>query len=67
MLNRLAKHVSEGYEERHQAQTVSQIRDFMRKLKSLQQVGRLFEPARLGTRGGRYDDGGRTSVLLGAS
>jgi hypothetical protein len=36
LLNRLARHVSEGYEERHQAQTVSQIKDFMKKLSKLQ-------------------------------
>ena len=37
LLNRLARAVSEGYEERHAAQTVSQIRDYMRKLSRLQQ------------------------------
>ena len=37
LLNRLARGVHEGYEERHQAQTVSQIRDYMKKLSRLQQ------------------------------
>ena len=37
LLNRLARGVSSGYEERHQAQTVSQIRDYMKKLNKLQQ------------------------------
>ena len=37
LLNRLARGVSDGYEERHQAQTVSQIRDYMKKLSKLQQ------------------------------
>jgi hypothetical protein len=37
LLNQLARSVSSGYEERHQAQTVSQIRDYMKKLSRLQQ------------------------------
>ena len=37
LLNKLARGVSEGYEERHQAQTVTQIRDYMKKLSKLQQ------------------------------
>ena len=32
LLNRLAREVSSGYEERHQAQTVSQIKEYMKKL-----------------------------------
>lgn len=38
LLNRLARGVSDGYEERHQAQTVSQIKDYMKRLNKLQQV-----------------------------
>jgi hypothetical protein len=36
-LNRRARELDEQFKERHAAQTVSQIRDFMRKLGSLQQ------------------------------
>lgn len=37
LLNKLARGVSDGYEERHKAQTVTQIRDYMKKLSRLQQ------------------------------
>ena len=37
LLNRLARTAHDGYEERHQAQTVSEIRLFMKKLSKLQQ------------------------------
>eukprot|EP00163_Fabomonas_tropica_P032762 TRINITY_DN8359_c0_g1_i1.p1 TRINITY_DN8359_c0_g1~~TRINITY_DN8359_c0_g1_i1.p1 ORF type:complete len:600 (+),score=140.03 TRINITY_DN8359_c0_g1_i1:778-2577(+) len=37
LLNKKATYISENYKERHQAQTVSQIRDFMKKLNTLQQ------------------------------
>ena len=37
LLNRLARGVSNGYEERHQAQTVTQLKDYMKKLNRLQQ------------------------------
>ena len=37
MLNKKAQFISKNYEERHAAQTVSQIRDFMKKLGGLQQ------------------------------
>lgn len=37
LLNRLARGVSDGYEERHQAQTVTQIKDYMKKLNRLRQ------------------------------
>jgi len=36
LLHKLARGVHEGYEERHAAHTVSQIREFMRKLNKLQ-------------------------------
>ena len=36
LLNRLAKETSAGYDERHNAHTVSQIKDFMKKLQTLQ-------------------------------
>ena len=36
LLKKMARGVQDGYEERHQAQTVSQIRDFMKKLSKLQ-------------------------------
>ncbi|KAI8069369.1 Sec1-like protein [Gongronella butleri] len=37
MLNKLAKRINEGYEERHHAKTVAQIRDFVSRLGDLQQ------------------------------
>eukprot|EP00299_Pterocystis_sp_00344_P011353 c5279_g1_i1.p1 GENE.c5279_g1_i1~~c5279_g1_i1.p1 ORF type:complete len:451 (+),score=116.67 c5279_g1_i1:619-1971(+) len=36
VLNKKAQYISANYEERHQAQTVSQLRDFMKKLGDLQ-------------------------------
>ena len=36
LLHKLTKGVKDGYEERHGAHTVSQIRDFMKKLNKLQ-------------------------------
>lgn len=36
ILNKKAQYVSASYEERHQAQTVTQLRDFMKKLGDLQ-------------------------------
>ena len=38
LLKKLARGVHEGYEERHAAHTVSQIRDFMKKLGQLQNL-----------------------------
>ncbi|RUS24524.1 Sec1-like protein, partial [Jimgerdemannia flammicorona] len=37
LLNKIAKKINENYEERHQAKTVAQIRDFVGKLTDLQQ------------------------------
>jgi len=37
LLNRLARGMRDGYEERHHAHTVGQIKDFMKKLPKLQQ------------------------------
>ena len=54
LLNRLARGVHEGYEQRHQAQTVSQIREFMKRLSRLQQVGTPSTP-RLPTRAAALD------------
>lgn len=36
LLNRVAKRINENYEQRHAAQTVSQMRDFVGKLSGLQ-------------------------------
>ena len=36
LLHRLARETSAGYDERHAAHTVTQIRDFMKKLQALQ-------------------------------
>ena len=37
MLNKIAKRINENYEERHNAKTVAQIRDFVGRLSELQQ------------------------------
>ncbi|KAI8098314.1 Sec1-like protein [Gilbertella persicaria] len=37
MLNKIAKRINENYEERHNAKTVAQIRDFVGRLNELQQ------------------------------
>jgi hypothetical protein len=42
LLNRKAKEIDEYYRTRHGAQTVTQIRDFMRKLSTTQQEHNLL-------------------------